>query len=351
MALWAFLGFLLYCDRWLNPKQVHGETTGTRHTAPFLALLLGATASLIILPFLYSIFLMLAFLGFERYGRQAWKKSSLLLFLAGIVGLTAAWYAYANTASTVVIPLSRQTYAEFMRFIFTWRLWKVHLISRFPELCATYSGLLLGGIGACQLWRREGRRSIFWFYWFGATIVHISLLGRYGLVHEYTDLPFAPVTAVFIGAGIVYAWDMARNRKIWQTAVILLVIGVPVHAALRIKHWYRLDRLWVFRARGVVARLSQPDDLVITNSPGIGPTINYHIDRYGWGVNLEDNGVSQIQMYRTQGARFFLTAVDPSWLQHPEWTTYFSQHAKLLYQDPEFLIYEFTDRGKVSAPS
>jgi len=60
MALWGLLGFFYYADRWLN---VDGKSSSW-----LFAVLLGACAPLLKLPFLYILFPMWLFLGYERNG-------------------------------------------------------------------------------------------------------------------------------------------------------------------------------------------------------------------------------------------------------------------------------------------
>ena len=143
MALWGMLGFLYYLDRWLN------RGGGTRDW--ILALLLGATAPLLKLPFLYLIFPLGVILGGERFGRRVIRTGPVLLLAGGILALTAAWYHYAKTAPVGVLPLTSQEHWDNLRPIFTLELWKDHFLSRQLELCLTYPGLLLAAAGVLAL--------------------------------------------------------------------------------------------------------------------------------------------------------------------------------------------------------
>jgi len=97
----------------------------------------------------------------------------------------------------------------------------------------------------------------------------------------------------------------------------------------------------VDQAREVIAGVSRPDDLVITNT-GEHPVLLYHINRYGFAAALEDTGLGVIDSYRAQGAELFLTPTAESWERHPEFAAYFDKNARLLHRDQDFLVYRLT---------
>jgi hypothetical protein len=323
MALWGFLGFLYFTDRWLNHQG--------GFTAWGLATALGAIAPLLKLPYLYVLAPMWLYFGWEAYHEEALKCPRWLGSMALILGATWMWYHYAKTAPVGVLPLTRQEHLDNLRPVLTLKLWENHFISRVPELCLTYSGLIFGAYGIATL--RKAKKAKIWGVWFAATSLYIILLGEYGQIHRYTELPFAPVCAVFVGSGIVAAWDRWPRVLLW-----ILILGIPLHAGLRIKHWYRWEYPWVFEAREKIAKLSQPDDLVITNTRE-HPVLLYYLDRYGFAPDLGGTGLDVLKTYRAKGARLFLTPVDETWIHHPEWNAYFKTHARLLEQTPDYLIY------------
>ena len=144
---------------------------------------------------------------------------------------------------------------------------------------------------------------------------------------------------VFIAAGIVHLWD---QQKRWRWVWAILVIGIPLHAGLRIAHWYRWEYPWVFEAHEQIARVSQPDELVITNTRE-HPVLLYYLDRYGYSPDLEETGVGVIAAYRAQGIRYFLTPTGESWARHPEWAAYLIKQGRLIHEDPDYLIYRISE--------
>jgi hypothetical protein len=232
--------------------------------------------------------------------------------LLAIVGLTLAWYRYTKTAPTPTLPLGFQEQLHNLEILRTPQFWTLHFVSRFPEICATYSGCILGALGAWQLWKRTPRdEALFWIGWFMITFVYTELLGEYGFHHGYTDLPWAPINAVFIALGIVWIWDRGL-----RSVAIILVLGIPLHAALRIAHWYSIDQAYLFRAKPVLNSFAKPDDLIYTNSREI-PVLLYYLDHYGYS-----------------GEWRYLSS-------HPEWAAELRRRgAKCVVSDLDYVIYQ-----------
>jgi 4-amino-4-deoxy-L-arabinose transferase-like glycosyltransferase len=323
MALCGLLGFLCFTDRWLN--------RGGGPAIWAISVICGATAPLLKLPFIYLLLPLWLYLGWEAYERQLLLCPRLVGSLILMLLATWAWYHYAKTAPVGVLPLSAAEHWKNLRPIFTLKLWENHFLSRLPELNTTYPGLLFAIVGARALLREKKAR--FWGIWFAATALYIVLLGEYGQIHRYTELPFAPVCAVFIGTGIVAAWDA------WPRALlIVLIAGIPVHAGLRIAHWYRWEYPWVFDARQKAAAHSGPNDLVITNTRE-HPVLLYYLDRYGFAPDLEETTTGVIPLYRSRGARLFITPADESWARHPELKAYFDARGTQVEQTPDYRIY------------
>jgi len=328
MALWAFLGFLFHGDRYLRAPRPFDST---------LTLLFGALPCLLKLSFVYPIAGMWILLIWDYRRWQGLTFAKGYAIALGMVGVTALWYDYARTAPIQVLPLSSAENWENLNPFFTWHLWATHLISRFPEIYATYPGVLLGGIGTWALHKK--RRLHFFAAWFLITLGYEGLLGAYGLQHKYTALPFAPIMGVFIALGIFTLWNYRKTKPYSLWVLGILVVGIPLHAALRIAHWYTLERLWLFDARRTLSNLSQPQDLVLTNTAE-HPVLLYYLNHYGYAAALEEKTPADIDSILEHNVRFFVTPKEKRWEDHPEWRTYFETKGICVVEKPDYLIYQ-----------
>ncbi len=321
MALWGVLGFLDYTDRWLR--------TGQRRDW-LLALFLGATGPLLKLPYLYLIIGLAWALGVHRQKGPMRALGGFLLL--SILAFTVAWYAWAKSAPMQVLPMGLAYHVENLAPVFTFKFWLRQFVSRFPEIGATYAGVVLGVLG----W--QAIRNPFFKKWWAATFLYTLLCGQYGFIHQYTAIPWAPANAVLIAVGLVALWKKGQNAVALRLLAVLLVLAIPSHAALRIRHWYTVERTYLFRAREVVAQISQPQDLFFTNTDE-HPVLLYYIDRYGY-VGRMNSMTREQQVDALSKVRFALTPVDDLWKENSDWAAFLNRQGKLIHADTDYLIYE-----------
>ncbi|HXT00412.1 MAG TPA: glycosyltransferase family 39 protein [Elusimicrobiota bacterium] len=298
-ALLFFVCALYFWDRALQPG---------RSWSAWLAATLSAFLSIgLKLPYAH-VFIPLAALSWRRLGRAAWKDART--WAAGLVatGGVLAWYVYASRG-VYVVPTHANEFAILLGYREMPHFFTFLVLSRFPELIATYAGLVFFFLGAREILLR--RRDAFFLAWLGGSFVHLLALGKYGQVHEYTCLPLAAGVAGVMGEGLRILFEKARaaapEKRAWAAAgVALLVAAVPVHAALRIGHWYRQGFEYAARAGEAAAAVSRPGDLFLTNS--MAPSmLLYYLDRRGWSEEFSTwpgDPDAMIEGYRRQGARF-----------------------------------------------
>src|SRR6185312_6232363 len=257
-ALLFFVAALYFWDRALEPGRSRGA---------WLAATLSAFLSIgLKLPYAH-IFIPLLALSWRRLGRAALTDARTWAAGLAATGGVLAWYVYASRG-VYVVPTHAKEFTILLGYDHLPHIFTFLIVSRFPELIATYAGLAFFFFGARVVLVR--RRDAFWLAWLGGTFVHLLALGMYGQVHEYTCLPLAAGAAGLMGLGLKILVDKARaaapERRAWAAAgVALLVAAVPVHAAFRIGHWYRQGFEYVGRAGEAAAAVSRPGDLFLTN--------------------------------------------------------------------------------------
>jgi hypothetical protein len=275
-------------------------------------------------------------LGYERREEKSTAQAGWLSLMTLILIMTGAWYHYARSAPVVLLPLTLQAHRTNLAPVLTLNLWRAQFVSRVPELVLTYSGMFFALFGFYYF--RRAKAFPFLLYWLVASLLYVPLLGEYGLIHRYTLLPLAPVAAVWIACGINAFWEHAQSNFAKKFLAVILVIGIPIHAALRIKHWYHVEYQYVDRAHATLARISQPTDLVLVASHE-APELIYYLDRYGYAIepNLwQPQDVSQI-LHR--GVHFIFIPIEDNRPTLAKWKDYLKTRARLLEQDPEYLLY------------
>ena len=334
LALLATTAALYHWDRWLSApaRLLHWAAAALfaflafAHKLPYLYLLLPLAA--------------LAWHEKKRSWTDPWAWGACLLALAGVAG----WYRYASTG-VFVVPAHAWEFAKMLEydrlpyFIF------FQFFSRLPELAATYAGMVLLGFGA---WELIGlRKQWFFLYWWCAVALSLVLAGGYAHWHEYTSLPFAPVNAALMGAGLLRLKRSAKTTGA-RLALALMVASIPIQAAFRIGHWYRNGYPYLSRAGEAAAAVSAPADLFICNER-TSSVFLYYLDRKGWAWSVKEAGSAQsVELLRShikKGGKFYATekAMLADAASAP-FRAYLDAHARLVYDRNDLLIYGLTGR-------
>ena len=303
-----------------------------------LAWLALTLAFLLKLPYL-PLILVPAFLVLRRWGWKTFRRADVWLFLVLFALAYFGWYGTSNDRIAVAHKTSFwEVMLGHMQLLKEWsdpEFWSTIFLSRFPELLTTYAGLLFFFVGFRVLWRSGDR---FFPAWLAATVLYVLLCGEYARVHQYVVLPFAPINSVFIAIGLLELWGRWKNRAGPRALLILMVVSMPVHAAFRIGHWYRLDERWVLHAREVVAEKTKPDDLFYVDAFDM-PFYLYHLHRRGWTGQLAKSRAAFNQALQG-GAKVLFSPNSEGWKKiEPE----IAKRYRLIYRDDDFVLYDLTD--------
>ena len=303
MALLATIAAFHHWDLSLGPGRPLRQWLAAVLWA-FLAIALKIPYGYILAP--------LAALAWVRLGRESWRDARVLLAPVLALAGVFAWYRYASGGSYVVPTHAGEfrgllEYGQLLKFV------RFQFVSRFPELAATYGGLILMFFGAREIVLRRKMR--FFAAWFLSICAYIVAGGRYTFAHEYTSLPFVPVNAAFMGAGLVILRERAAAvrpglRRWARAGLAALVLAIPVHGVLRIRHWYRLSHEAFLEGARVAAAVGRPGDLFVTNDRTASAAL-FYLHRRGWGWDFREQGEERtwamLEKARSEGARWLLT--------------------------------------------
>ncbi|MDD5688310.1 MAG: glycosyltransferase family 39 protein [Elusimicrobia bacterium] len=296
-------------------------------------------APLVKLPSLY-ILLPIAYLAYQKWGWKflyridVWCYNILLILCVGL------WYKYTKSGIRI-LPLEFNSFLDMLSVIKQPDFWARHFLSRFIELTTTYVGLFFFAVGLWVVVLKN--RKFFFALWFTAVIIYIILIGRYGYIHQYTSLPYAPINAVFIGCGIVYFWEKYEQRGVLNKLIIaFFVLVIPINSFIRIHNWYKMSDVWLLRAEPIVAKLSASNDLFLCNTKADSIQL-YHIHRKGLTVDLRKTDLI-FQNVASQGISFFLTGTDDYWPDDSETKKLLLKNYLLAWKDKDFLIFDLRKR-------
>ena len=360
MAIFFLLAGYLFTALYLNPNIALLEN-GWRQKSQlekekffpygFCSAIFLALSFLLKLPYIFLSAPAL-FLISEKYGRKAFYKKELYLWSGLIIIFLGSWYGY-TIFGLPALTGEESFFKNELDYLKEWRslkFWTTHFLSRTPELLTTYAGLLFLVVGLKEAWQKKIR---FILAWFLSAVSYLILCGKYGKVHQYAALPLSPIYAVLIALGILSLWAKVQEKSSFKmngvsglrachsfnstkVLFILLVLSMPLHAFLRIRHWYDLTDFWVLRAKVVAKDLSKREDLFYIYAED-QPFYLYHLARKGFTHSRHPYGSGRFKEALKQGIKFFLV---PGELKMEEKDPLFLEQFNLVYRDLDFSIYE-----------
>lgn len=296
------------------------------------------------LPYAYLL-LPLAALAWIRLGPSALSSPGVWLAFPMVAAGVFAWYRYASSG-VYVVPSHAGEFWSLLQYRRLPFFVQFQFLSRYPELSATYAGVALVLLGARELILRRGQA--FYAAWFASICLYIVLGGGYAFHHEYTSLPFIPVNAALMGMGL-YRLKSAVSRvrpaaRGWAWAgLALLVLAVPAHAMLRVRHWYALNFPFLARAEKAAQKVSAPDDLFVCHQRASSVYL-FYLDRKGWSWDLAEAGesrIGEVEEKIREGAKFFMAAKEGIFKDREGfYARWFYSRFPLVYDQDGMLIFK-----------
>jgi 4-amino-4-deoxy-L-arabinose transferase-like glycosyltransferase len=261
------------------------------------------------------------------------------VWVAGVVPLavTAAWYWHAHeifvrTGLTMgILGAPTKFYPAYVSpgpWPSIYSKWSTSALLADPEFYRRmfmrfYHLLLLpvGFVGAllgALVWRGRGRAVL--AVWLVSNIVFFFIAGEVHRVHEYYQLPFVVIAAIYFGAVAwpVFDADWLRShhgdglRPVVLAAVVLTVAGVSSFYASGVTESHFAPRGMaqeMLQAGQAIDAVTADNDLaVVVDSYGImSPILLYFAHLKGWSFDPGDMSPEVVDNLRRLGARYFIT--------------------------------------------
>ena len=261
------------------------------------------------------------------------------VWVSGVVplALTAAWYWHAHeifvrTGLTMgILGAPTKFYPAYVSpgpWPSIYSKWSTSALLADPEFYRRmfmrfYHVLLLpvGFVGAllgALVWRGRGRAVL--AVWLLSNIVFFFIAGEVHRVHEYYQLPFVVIAAIYFGAVAWPVFDAAwlrahlgdGLRPVVLAAVVLTVAGVSSFYASGVTESHFAPRGMaqeMLQAGQAIDAVTADNDLaVVVDSYGImSPILLYFAHLKGWSFDPGDMSPEVVDNLRRLGARYFIT--------------------------------------------
>ena len=261
------------------------------------------------------------------------------VWLAGAVPLliTAGWYWHAHEVFTRtgltmgILGAPTKFYPAYVSpgpWPSIYSKWSTSTLLSDPEFYRRmfmrfYHLLLLpvgfvGALAGAAIWRGRGRAVL--AVWLVSNVVFFFIAGEVHRVHEYYQLPFVVIGAVYFGA---VAWPLFDGAWLRQTlgggmkaivasAIVVTTAGVASFYASGVTEAYFAPRgmaeEMLQSGRAIDAATADNDLAVVVDSYGImSPILLYFAHLKGWSFDPGDVTPQVIDNLRGLGARYFVT--------------------------------------------
>lgn len=279
-----------------------------------LAALLAAAGFVVKSPYLFFIYIPLAYYVFKTKKLKLFLKSIPLLALPALAFILWQKYALSVNAQSpdwFFIPdyfkftdMSSWYFGSLSdRFVYA--NWE-RLFMRFGAGGITYIGFPLFLTGLAALAKIKPKNYFFYFY-FAGCFIYLLIFFTLNVIHDYYQVPFAVITSVFIAAGVEFLYSKIEQRsKLYADLVTgFLLLALMVNGIWFAERWYyRLD---IVRnsAAAYIRENTPPDALVIASidlTDPRDPRILAPARRYGWAVPISGLTVDLIKKLKENNA-------------------------------------------------
>ena len=197
-----------------------------------------------------------------------------------------------------------------------------------------FSGAVLGAL----IWRGRGRAVL--AIWLASNIVFLFVAGEVQRVHEYYQLPFVVIGAIYFG---VVAWPLFdapwirarfgdRLAAFPLEAIAVVALGLAGFYCSSVTQTYFTPRAMAEKMQQAglaVDRVTSDNDLaIVVDDYGImSPILLYFTHLKGWSFDVGDLTPQVVDNLRRLGARYFLTTQWSAFRQtRPEAAAYLERY-------------------------
>ncbi|HUW22007.1 MAG TPA: glycosyltransferase family 39 protein [Candidatus Bathyarchaeia archaeon] len=328
------LGMIYFFKNWL----VRGNITS------FFLALFWAMISLTQKVFPLFLALPMTYLIFKIWGwrKLLHKKYLLALFIYLVISILpiVLWRRWISQYPAGIPPydwLFNQGGIRFRPAFFRWIF-----DERIGKLILGCWGLPFLVIGlALKPTQKSG-----WFYhwWLVSFLIYIMVFAAGNVTHDYYQIVFVPIGAVFLARGADFLFSKAPkrylNRFVSLTAAGLSLVFMLAFSWYQVRDFYNLQG-GVDLAGKAVDSLTPKDALILTGDSN-DASLLYNCNRYGWSggyASFFPNEVASIEKARLLGAQYFVTTKFNQF-ENLEFGRYLKDKFRLIKQTDQYIIFD-----------
>lgn len=277
--------------------------------------------------------------------QDLFTRWELWFFAAVTLIPSAIWYWHAHWIAENFYPYHFFGGGGFRIMNGAW-YWKIAQQTVFSSLGPVFFALAV--IGAFVAPRGKFTRLFHW--WLAAMVVFVFFVG-WGNRHQWYQLPFVPIAAVFAGCACQWLVSFLSSRRSIAAMISVLVAAVFAISSYRaVLPLYRPAAASLRNLGHELNEATTESALIIAATDG-DPTVFYYAHRKGWhflgdGIyqgNPLDSAqiIRNLETLRSRGATHLVFYAGTQWWldYYKEFADHLANTATLVEQTPQFTIY------------
>ncbi|MBU3957133.1 glycosyltransferase family 39 protein [Patescibacteria group bacterium] len=212
---------------------------------------------------------------------------------------------------------------------------------RISKLILGYWGLPLLVFGLILKPRKK--EGWFFYWWLAAFFTYVTIFASGNVTHDYYQIPFIPLAAIFLAKGSY--WLLVDARQQFNRLLCCLLFVVCCLFMLGFS-WYEVKGFYLIQggvdlAGLAVDELTPKDTLVLTGDSN-DATLLYNTNRHGWTggyASYFPNEKESLNKAREMGAEFYVTTKVKE-LKDMDFGQFLYQEFKLVKETDQYAIFD-----------
>jgi predicted membrane-bound mannosyltransferase len=278
--------------------------------------------------------------------KQILARWELWFFAAVTLVPAAIWYWHAYRIAENFYPYHFFGGGGFRIMNAAW-YWKIAQQTVFSSLTPLLFGFAVAGAFVTP----RGKYTRLFHWWLAAMVLFVFFVG-WGNRHQWYQLPFAPIAAVFAGCACQWAASFLPSRRFIARIISLLLAAFFTMSSYRaVSPLYRPAAASLRNLGLELNEATTASALIIAATDG-DPTVFYYGHRKGWhflgdgiyqGNPLDSAQIIQnLETLRNRGATHLVFYAGTRWWldYYPEFAERVAASGTLVEETPEFTIFK-----------
>jgi len=295
----------------------------------FLAtgIITGSLGLLMKSPYVAPLYLPLIYVTYKQ--ERSFKALLNIRFLLSFflpLGMLVLWQRHANSVNEVYFsthgyPFS-ELYSEVMVKLKPLNRWYfgtveqrfqcenyLTILLRIYKEMLSFIGVFSLALGLFAIVKKKV--AAFYLIWIAAILLSFMVIFNLNVIHNYYQLPLAPILAIICGAGAAYCVNAFRHKLISSFMIVLLIIPFFYINTLNSKTLFEQDNNYLEIGKFIDSHIEK-NAMIATSLPTDDlwyPVLMYYSDRHGFNVSHKRLHKDMIKYLRDNSVKY-LAVVD-----------------------------------------